>query len=61
MAMNAMGIFVRTFRRFLEHPEEDLERPSSRYLPKPTDEFWGEDRPASPPVIGEDDDHSRRP
>lgn len=53
-----MGIFLRTFRRLVEHPEEDLVRPSSRYLPKPDEEFWGEDRPVSPPVLGEAD---RRP
>jgi hypothetical protein len=57
--MTMFGAFLRTFRRFVEHPEEDLVRPSSRYLPKPTEEFWGEDRPVSPPVLGEDDDHSR--
>lgn len=53
--MQMMGAFLRSFRQLVENPEEDLVRPSSPYLPKPTDEFWGDDRPASPAVIGEDD------
>lgn len=53
--MTMMGICLRTFRQLVEDPEEDVERPTSRYLPKPTDEFWGEDRPVSTPVIGEED------
>ncbi|HEX2131312.1 MAG TPA: hypothetical protein VHH15_07105 [Actinophytocola sp.] len=53
---SAFSMFLRAFRQVVENPEEDLVRPSSRYLPKPDDDFWGEDQTASPPVIGEDDD-----
>ena len=58
--MSALGMFLRAFRRIAEHPEEDLVRPPSRYLPTPTDEFWGDDEPVSPPVIGEEDRDGRR-
>ncbi|MCT2585240.1 hypothetical protein [Actinophytocola gossypii] len=53
---SGFGMFLRAFRQVVENPEEDLVRPPSRYLPEPEDDFWGEDQPASPAVIGEDDD-----
>jgi hypothetical protein len=38
VAVSVFGVFLRTFRLIVEHPEEDLVRPPSRYLSKPTDE-----------------------
>jgi hypothetical protein len=58
--MHLLGVFLRTFRNLVEHPEEDLVRPSSRYLPEPDEQFWGEDQQVSPPVLGEDDQYPQR-
>lgn len=55
MAVTGFGAFLRAVRWVAENPEEDHVRPSSRYLPGPEPDFWGEDQPASPAVLGEDD------